>query len=238
MNKVINGSQCTICFHVGGCKISHKSSKVIDYTIEWLRKDYKSIFEDESGKMTVRRGKVHKYLGMTLDFSTKHQEKILMIDYVKDVVAAWDKIASKEDDEGFKLVKAKSSRKGRSTAPDDLFRVYEDTEKLPTARATSFHNIVAEALYLVKRARPDAAVAIAFLTTQVQAPDVDDWRKLEHLVQYLRATVDMPLILGADGTGLLNWYVDASFAVHANMRGHTCGGLTLGSGSAVQQRAS
>jgi hypothetical protein len=40
----------------------------------------------------------------------------------------------------------------------------------------------------------------------------------------------MPLILGANATGVLNWYVDASYAVHANMRGHTGGGLTMGRG--------
>lgn len=93
-----------------------------------------------------------------------------------------------------------------------------------------FHNIVAKTLYLVKRARPDASVSIAFLTTRVRAPDVDDWRKLEHLVEYLRTTTEMPLILGAGKGGVLNWYVDASFAVHANMRGHTGGGLTMGRG--------
>ena len=69
----------------------------------------------------------------------------------------------------------------------------------------------------MKRARPDASSAIAFLTTRVRAPDVDDWKKLEHLIEYFRATVDLPLIMGADGTGILNWYVSASFAVHANM---------------------
>ncbi len=29
------------------------------------------------------------------------------------------------------------------------------------------------------------------------------------------------------------WYVDASFAMHPNMRGHTCGGLTLGRGFSI-----
>jgi hypothetical protein len=37
-------------------------------------------------------------------------------------------------------------------------------------------------------------------------------------------------VLGADSSGVLNWYVDASFAVHPNMRGHTGGGLTMGRG--------
>jgi hypothetical protein len=229
-NKTIDGKQCTICFHVDDCKISHASQKVIDSTIDWLRRDYESIFEDGSGEMTVHTGQVHKYLGMTLDFTTKHQVKITMIDYVKDIVNAWDKAVSKTDADGFTLVKSKSSKKGRSAAPEDLFKVDEDSEKLSPTQATAFHNLVAKALYLVKRARPDASVAIAFLTTRVRAPDVDDWKKLEHLVEYFRATLDMPLILGGDNTGVLKWYVDASFAVHANMRGHTGGGLTMGRG--------
>ena len=95
---------------------------------------------------------------------------------------------------------------------------------------TSFHNIVAKVLYLVKQARLDASVAIAFLTMRVRSPDVDDWQKLEHLIEYLQSTAKMPLILGGNDSGVLNWYVDASFAVHANMCGHTSGGLTMGRG--------
>jgi hypothetical protein len=49
-------------------------------------------------------------------------------------------------------------------------------------------------------------------------------------MEYLRGDRDRPLVLGADNNGLLMWYVDASFAVHPNMRGHTGGGLTMGRG--------
>ena len=83
--------------------------------------------------------------------------------------------------------------------------------------STAFHNIVAKSLYLVKRARPDASVAIAFLTTRVREPNVEDWSKLEHLVEYFKSTIEMPLILGSDSSGVLQWFVDASFAVHPNM---------------------
>ena len=229
-NKRTDGKQCTICFHVDDCKISHVSEKVVDQTIAWLRRDYESIFEDGSGKMKVSRGKVHKYLGMTLDFTTKGQVEISMIDYVKEVIEAWDKVSQPADDE-FTTVLSKRARKAKKTAaPEDLFKIDEDATKLDTKMSTAFHNIVAKALYLVKRARPDASVSIAFLTTRVRAPDVDDWRKLGHLIEYLRSTVDLPLILGAELTGVLNWYVDASFAVHPNMRGHTGGGLSMGRG--------
>ncbi len=204
--------------------------KVVDDIIEWLRQDYKSVFEDGSGKMKVNQGKIHKYLGMTLDFSVEKQVRISMVDYVKEVAAAWDN-APKPKDNGFKIVESKRSKKAKtSAAPGDLFKVNEDATKLDIEQSTAFHNILAKALYMVKQARPDALVSIAFLTTRVQLPDIDDWRKLGHLIEYLQLTVDMPLILGGNSSGVLNWYMDASFTVHANMRGHTGGGLTLGRG--------
>jgi hypothetical protein len=49
-------------------------------------------------------------------------------------------------------------------------------------------------------------------------------------MEYLRVERLWPLILSADGSGVLMWYVDASFAVHPNMRSHTGGGLTMGRG--------
>jgi hypothetical protein len=72
-NKVVKGKQVTICFHIDDCKISHESFAVIEDMIAWLRTKYKGIFEDGSGQMKVHRGKTHKYLGMSLDFSHKGQ---------------------------------------------------------------------------------------------------------------------------------------------------------------------
>ncbi len=69
-NKEIRGKQIKICFHVDDCKISHRDPKVVDYTIDWLREEYESVFTDGSGKMKVAQGKVHKYLCMTLNFAT------------------------------------------------------------------------------------------------------------------------------------------------------------------------
>ncbi len=49
-------------------------------------------------------------------------------------------------------------------------------------------------------------------------------------MEYLRGDYDLPLILSGDNDGVLMWYVDASFAVHPNMWGHTGGCLTMGRG--------
>jgi hypothetical protein len=92
---------------------------------------------------------------------------------------------------------------------------------------------MANALYTTKRARPDVSLAIAFLTTRVMSPDIDDWEKLRHLMEYLRGDQDRPLILGADNKGMLMWYVNASFAGHPNMLWHTGGGMTMGRGFSI-----
>jgi hypothetical protein len=41
--------------------------------------------------MTVRRGKIHKYLGMTLDYTVYGQFKITMLDYVDETLTAFYK---------------------------------------------------------------------------------------------------------------------------------------------------
>jgi hypothetical protein len=131
-NKVIEGKLSTICFHVDDCKISHKSVKVNDNTIKWLRRDYESIFTDGSGKMKVARGKVHKYLGMKLDFTTTGVVIVTIINYVDDVIKAWEDATTKLD-EGLERV-AKHQRIA-TAAPDDLFKVNDDQVKLGTLKA-------------------------------------------------------------------------------------------------------
>jgi hypothetical protein len=47
----------------------------------------------------------------------------------------------------------------------------------------------------------------------------------------------MPLILSADGSHVLKLWVDASFAVHPNLRGHSGGGLSMGHGFPIVSSA-
>jgi hypothetical protein len=226
-NRVIVGKQMTICFHVHDCKISHLDPKVVNYTIAWLCDEYENVFTDGSGMIRVARGMVHKYLGMTLDFATSKTVRVTMLEYVDEIIGSWDKACSKLDD-GYKAVFGR--KRIATAAPDDLFTVDEDAVKLDQARAKAFHNIMAKGIYVAKRARPDISLSIVFLTTRVKGSDIGNWRKLCHLVEYLRSTCGLPLVLAADGTGVLSWYVDSSFAVHPDMKGHTGGMMTMGTG--------
>ena len=50
-------------------------------------------------------------------------------------------------------------------------------------------------------------------------------------MKYLQDTIDLPLTLAADGSGCIKWWVDASFAVHPDMKGHTGATMSMGKGS-------
>ena len=141
-----------------------------------------------------------------------------MLSYIEDIVTALYRADQKGKD-------TKSS-----AAPKKCFVVNEDFKKLDQKKVVDFHNIVAKNLYATKRERPDTCTSIAFQTTWVQAPDEDYWAKLVHMMRYLRGTRNTSLTLSDNGSGILKWWVDASFAVHPNMQGNPVGVLSLGRG--------
>ena len=86
---------------------------------------------------------------------------------------------------------------------------------------------MAKTLYATKWDRLDNCMTVMFLTTIVREPELDYWDKMVHMMRYIRGMRTLPLILSASGSGILKWWVDASFAVHPNMWGHSGGGLSL-----------
>jgi hypothetical protein len=110
----------------------------------------------------------------------------------------------------------------QSPAQDHLFKVNEeDGVKLEEKNRAIVHCNTAKLLFLSQRARPDVQTATSFLCTREKKADTDDYKKIARVMQYLRATKYLPLILGADCSGNIYWYKDGAHAVHRDMRGHT-----------------
>ena len=66
MNKDIDGgAQYTILWHVDNLKISQVSSDVVTSVIKMVESEF-----GKEAPLTVTRGKVYIYLGMTIDYST------------------------------------------------------------------------------------------------------------------------------------------------------------------------
>ena len=215
VNKMINGSQATIVWHVDDLKISHSDPAVVTSIIKDIAQEF-----GKQAPLTIRRKRIHEYLGMTISFIKDKKVKFTMYDYLEDIIAGLPN-------------KLQSNRTMVTPAAHHLFTVNDSAEKLNEADSATFHHYVAKLLFAAKRARPDLQTAVAFLCTRVKAPDIDDWKKLIRLLGYLKETLFLPLILGSDDTGTIYWYVDASFAVHHNMRSHTGGMMTFGTGAAI-----
>ncbi len=106
-----------------------------------------------------------------------------MHDYIDGILQAYD-LAIKDHNDGYQLVE--KCRAKTSAAPDNFFVVNEDCKKLSDEATAAFHTIVAKALYVTKRARPDISLAMAFLKMRVRFPNIEDWEKLHPLMEYLR----------------------------------------------------
>jgi hypothetical protein len=209
-NKTVNGQQLTVIWHVDDLKISHKDPEVVTQLIEDLNKRYGVLTP-----ITSHRGKTHDYLGMTLDFTTPGACVIRMDDYMDRVLSE-----APGDMEGT----------AESPAAEHLFEVDTQRSKLQDEKKETFHTTVAKLLFLSKRARPDILPAVSFLCTRTQAPDEDDWKKLTRVIRYLRKFPCLPLTLEIDDPRTIQWYVDASFGVHPDMKSHTGACGTLGKG--------
>ena len=175
---------------------------------------------EEFGKespISISRGTKHEYLGMTLDFSNIGTVQITMVDYIKGI------LADMPDD----------MLQGHAATPatQNLFVINTgDSLRLDKDKAEFFHRTVARLIFLSNRARPDIQTTVSFLCTRVQKPDHDDYKKLTRLMRYLQDTVEIPLTLEADNTPVIQWWVDASYGVHSDMKSHTGAMMSLGKG--------
>lgn len=80
-NRMVDGHQQTILFHVDDLKASCKSKKANDDLAKWMQEKY-----GQHKPVTMTEGDTHDYLGMTLDYSEKGKLKVDMRKYVDEMV--------------------------------------------------------------------------------------------------------------------------------------------------------
>ena len=99
---------------------------------------------------------------------------------------------------------------------------------LDEPRACAFHHSVAQLLFTSTRCKKDIQTVVALLTTQVKAPGEYYWKKLWRLLQYVKYTIRLTLILSADNLNVIKWWLDASYTAHDDMRGRIGANMYLG----------
>jgi Reverse transcriptase (RNA-dependent DNA polymerase) len=209
-NKDIKGTQCTILWYVDDNKISHVNPDVVTEIILQIEK--------RLGKMTVTRGGEHTFLGMNFTFNGDDTVSISMKTYLQEAIGE---------------SKMRIHRSAASPAKKELFETNDDLPVLQRDEFETFHSVVAKLLYVSIRARPDVLLAVSFLCTQVSKPNKEDQEKLNRVLEYLKGTLDLVLTLGADDLNSLRTWVDTSYAVHPDMKSHTGGMISMGTGALV-----
>ena len=207
-NCTIEGTQCTIVWYVDDAKVSHVNPSVVSDIISRL--------EGKFGKMTVTRGRDHVFLGMDISYNDRGTATITMKNYLKEAI----------QESGLNISKAVATPANR-----ELFEVDEAAPRLPNTESEAFHRVTAKLLYVALRARPDLLLAIAFLSTRVSKSTTQDQAKLQRVLEYIYGSMDLDYIIGADDIGRLRTWVDASYAVHPDMRSHTGGAISFGRGA-------
>ena len=81
VNKKVDGKQLTMAWHVDNLKVSHEEEKVLDEFIVMMEEEF-----GQETPLSVSRGSVQEYLGMTLDFSERGRVVVKMSNYVKNML--------------------------------------------------------------------------------------------------------------------------------------------------------
>jgi hypothetical protein len=211
-NQTFNGKQCTIAWFVDDNKISHVEPEVVTRVIAKI--------EERFGKMTVTRGKKHVFLGMNIHFRDDGTASIDMKDYLKEAILEFGEPIT---------------RSAATPAKRDLFEVEDQGQTLEKSRSETFHSVAAKLLYVSKRGRLDTQLTVAFLCTRVSKSTEEDWTKLKRLLEYIKGSIDIFRVIGADDLGKMMTWVDASYAVHRDMKSHTGGVVSFGTGALMSK---
>lgn len=201
-----NGHQVTVCLYVDDLLMTSIDEADIDWIVSELRKKYDTV--------TLNTGSIHSYLGQTFDFSSPGEVSVSMEGYIRDVL----------DSSGVKGYRA-------TPAGLDLYDIDEKLPPLDKGAQNDFHSLVMRLMFLAQRARPDILTPIAFLSRRWGKATSEDKGKLDRVLMYLNSWPDLKMILACESELRVYGYVDASFAVHNDMKSHTGSVISLGRGA-------
>jgi Reverse transcriptase (RNA-dependent DNA polymerase) len=131
-NKTMNGTQCTITWHIGDLNILHINPKAVKVVLGLLSK----VFGKEA-LLTVCQAKASNYLGMCIDYSNQGKVPITTFNYVDGMLA---------------MLPTDMSGIAASPAANHLFKVNPTVTSLDKTKAELFHHYTAKLLFLCKRA--------------------------------------------------------------------------------------
>ena len=125
----------------------------------------------------VTRGKIHDYLGMTLDYSDTGKLKIDMRDYILSMESEWP----------YEIKKEYKPWNG------NLFKIDNNSKPLSEEVAKLCHRFIMKNMFLCKRGRSDVEIGVSFLSGRVREPTEQDSGKLSRTIKiWLQLQITSP----------------------------------------------
>ena len=134
VNKLIEGTQCTIAWYVDDIKLSYKNPEVISDIINEVKKHF--------GELSIVRGRNHTFLGTNTEIkdsmvqvdTVEQLERCIEI-FVEDIITSVTSfVTNKFGEDVIALVTSPATKK--------LFEVREYSEKLSENKGKLFHSVV------------------------------------------------------------------------------------------------
>ena len=166
-NRNVDGHQQTVTWHVDDVKVSHISPQVNDDFYKWCKKKYGN---EENRHVKVKRGKIHEYLAMNLDYTVPSKVTVDMRNYVKEIINLY-----------------LFNHNSNVICPWNGMSFISNMNKkeLTECDAEIFHTFIMKCMLLTKQGRPDVLTGISYLATKVLEPYDKDLKKLLRIIIYL-----------------------------------------------------
>ena len=81
-------------WHVDDMKISHAEDTVVSAIIKKLNNIYGKTVSGQDVPLTVKRRRIHEYLGMVLDYTLREKVQIDMREYICKILSKLDHLDS------------------------------------------------------------------------------------------------------------------------------------------------
>ena len=170
------------------------------------------------GDLVIYRGDTHHLLGMKIKI--KRSDKTISIDMREQI------------EEAFEMFGEELGEPVGSPAKKNLFKMCNgECQQLDDVKSGVFYRDTAKLLFTMKRPWPDIETTESYLMTRVFRSNEKNWEKLTNNLSFVKANIGDLRITGTDSLRDLHVWVDTARVVHENMRGHTGGEMSMGTGT-------
>ena len=179
-------------------------------TNDTLIEELKKAVIDRYGDARFDDKKVLNFIGMTITQPDNGIVNVNQKEYIKKIIH-----------------ESGVTKKHASPNHPNLMKRKDKSTARPLQSTTRYLSLLMSLMFLAKRTRPEILTPVCILAGRVQNPDEDDMQYLLRIFEYLNGSIDMGITYSPESLELFYW-IDASYNLHHDSRGHSGIVVTMG----------